>query len=125
MLKIRAQQIESLQGGVNRDFARRISPGIRDGFPDETSEFGDQELLEYIEGTIARAQGYGLATDNELVTFVQLTLTVAEDFDTKGVFKKTFTDESIDNDRRLDEMFRRTTDDDWLEASGYTDDSGE
>lgn len=117
MLIIREQQVDSLQRGMNYDFARENCPATRNKYPEETSVFDDEELIEYIAETIARAQEYGLSTDNELVTFLHLTLAVAPEFDTKGVFRETFTDNAIAADERLNEVFNRATEEDWLEAA--------
>lgn len=113
---IRNEQMDVFQEDLNKKFARRISPTIRSKYPDETSELTDEELVEYLDRTTTRAQSYGLTTDNELLTFIRLTLTISEDFDGKGVFRATLRDKTVADNKRMDELFLRAGDEDWLAA---------
>ncbi|HYP25216.1 MAG TPA: hypothetical protein VE262_00735 [Blastocatellia bacterium] len=101
---------------MNRRFARRIRPTVRGEFPDKVATVPDPELEQYLVRTINRAQSYGLETDNDLTTFIRLTLTVSTEFDLRGIFHSILTDKTIPNHEKIEALFERTNDEDWEEA---------
>ena len=82
MLTIRRDQIRQLEKAAHEGFERRAMEHLRDELAPVTAALGDTDLLERVRLCIPRARRYGLASEAELMAFVDATYLLDDpDFD--------------------------------------------
>ncbi|HTP32958.1 MAG TPA: hypothetical protein VMJ75_12350 [Candidatus Acidoferrales bacterium] len=81
MLVIRDAQMEALAQSLRDAFEKRARAHLRDLFPEDCAELSEGPLGDRIRESIARAQSYGLMSEDELLTFLEQVFILGPDFD--------------------------------------------
>lgn len=78
---IRAEQIEVLQQSLLDDFLGNLEAHLKEFFPEQCAEMGDEALDETIQYGVEVAQSYGLTTAHAFCVYLDLMFLFGEDFD--------------------------------------------
>lgn len=73
----------------------------------------DETLYAMIKTGIAGARSYGMRWESSLGAFVVLMFVAAPNFDDHPLIQRILKDESIGPDSRIDQLWERTTDQNW------------
>jgi hypothetical protein len=126
MLKIRPQQLEAFKSVADTFFVKETADYIRrehrealvtlpDGiFP--AAAIPDARLQEMVRLAISRARQYGFVWESNLVAFVAIMFVVAPNFDDHPLIRRVLKDEELEPSIRLDELMKRTSEENWEEA---------
>jgi hypothetical protein len=132
---IRNEQFQVFEREAARSFIRDIARIIRENDADEWVFLPDGEdwiqvkdlpfetLVQLVEGGIARATGYGLEDEGDLIAFVSFMFSFAPNFDSHPVIQDVLTDEDLSDDERMDQVVEVATDQDWAEVEDEYDES--
>jgi len=82
MLKLRGQHLDAFRRGAFSNFQRRALNHLREYVPEPTKSLTDDQLLQRIDECIPRANRYDLATERQVMAFVDTTYWLEEHFDT-------------------------------------------
>jgi hypothetical protein len=123
MLTIRPEQFEAFNAVAEAAFIRRVAGHIRAKhsdviveLPDATlpvKQITDELLLEIVRRGIERARSYGMRWESSLTAFVVLMFVTAPNFDDHPLLQRVLKDESLAADSRIDQLWERTTDQNW------------
>ncbi len=123
MLKIRREQFEVFQPVAEAAFVRRVAEHLRAGhgdvvvqFPNEVilvKQIADERLLRVAHDAIARARNYGLNWESAVTAFVVLMFVAAPNFDEHPLIQRILKDERVEANSRIDQLWERTTDENW------------
>jgi hypothetical protein len=83
MWQIREGQVEALRIAACGRFVRMCLTHLRERYPAETAANTDVELRMRIAQGVARADGYGIRRERDVVRFVELMTTHGDDFDVR------------------------------------------
>lgn len=81
-MRIRKSQMEALSRSVRKRFEDRVVAHLHECFPDDCLAMGEQAVREMVQAGIARAEGYGLSAEYDVVRYVDLMVVRGRDFDT-------------------------------------------
>jgi hypothetical protein len=101
MLQIRREQMDVFNRLSVEQFCRRTRRHLKQTFPSQTEEMGDERLDELIKSGIARAKRYGLEQERNVQVFLEFLVLYGLDL---GTTPKTRWARSILADRNLDEV---------------------
>jgi hypothetical protein len=123
MLKIRSEQFETLQQAAETVFVRRTVEYLQKEHADlvvqitkgtfRVKELPYETLHEMTRNGIARAREYGISWQSKLVAFVALVFATAPNFDDHPLVHQILQDEKVPPNSRIDELWERTSDQDW------------
>jgi|SoiMethySBSTD1v2_1073268.scaffolds.fasta_scaffold331793_3 hypothetical protein len=123
MLKVRPEQLKTLQSSVETTFDKRIVAYLLQHHADLTvkipaGSFSIKTLppatLEtMVHVGLERARTYGLTWQSKLVAFVILMFAVAPNFDEYPRVQQILLDEKIPPNDRIDRLWEHITDQDW------------
>jgi hypothetical protein len=123
MLKIRPEQMDSFAETAQAAFVRRVAVYLREKhseviveLPDATlavKQIPEDMLCEMARRGVERAREYGMAWESSITAFVVLMFVAAPNFDDHPLIQRTLKDESIPPDSRIDQLWERTTDQNW------------
>jgi hypothetical protein len=126
MLKIRPEQMKVFQPVAEAAFAREIVEELREEHADTVvhlptgtfaiEQIADDALLELVKTGIARAREYGITWECTLAAFVVLMFVVAPNFDQHPLIQRVLRDESVGPDSRIDQLWERTSEENWQAA---------
>lgn len=130
MLVIRPEQMKQFIASDDADFAARLAGVLRQQlggllvlFPERNvplSELKHSVLDVIIRRGMCRARAYGLESERSRSQFITLRFMLGPRFDEFPPFRKVLTDKSIPATQLLDEIYTRTTEQDWVQAiAGY------
>jgi hypothetical protein len=103
MLKIREEQMQAFQADAQKRFEDRAIRHLRTNLPRQTASFGDDDLRVRIRSGAARASGYGLESEQQIMCFVDTMFLLAANFDTNPAWpwaRTILTDPQLDANRR-------------------------
>jgi hypothetical protein len=86
MIVIRNEQLDSLKQNLLDDFKGRAHDHLRQIYPQETSELGDQPLQEFIRYGIKRAEVNGIQIEADVIRYLEYMIYFDRDFDTDRRF---------------------------------------
>lgn len=120
---VRAQQFEAFQPQADASLVRKIIEFLRKNHAEALVELPDRALLvnsipdetlyAMIQTGIACARGYGMHWESSLGAFVVLMFVAAPNFDDHPLIQRILKDESIEPDSRIDQLWERTSDQNW------------
>jgi hypothetical protein len=123
MLKIRQQQFEIFQPVAEAAFVRRLSEylkikhaGVAVQLPKgitTVEQLPEKLLHEMVQNGIARGRAYGMRWRSTLSAFVTLLFVTAPNFDSHPLIERVLKDESTPPDNRIDQLWDRTTEQNW------------
>ena len=117
MLKITTPQIGVLHREIGAVYARDLARYIRVEHGDAVRALSDAELLRRVRIGIARAEGYGMTWDSTITAFVAIMFEIAPTFDEQAAIRRVLHDARIPPDTRVDALWTRTTEENWVEAA--------
>jgi hypothetical protein len=110
MLKLRKQHLDAFEAQKVALFTTRVVAHVKAVWPAECVELGDAAVAEGVKSAIKRAVGFGLATEQDIVRFVDLTYILASDFDTHPLAAWTrpiLADRSLAPGAKMDRLYQR------------------
>lgn len=116
MLKVDKRQLQMLDDALESAYARELARYMRAEHEAAVAGLSDEELLRRVTIGIAKARGYGITWDSSITGFVAIMFEVAPTFDEQPAIQKVLTDRSVPPDVRVDALWKRTTEEDWVEA---------
>ena len=82
MFKIRKEHLDAFEAHTISTFAARVVAHVKAVWPAECQELGDAAVAEMVAGSIKRGAALGLATEFDLVRYVDLGFILVKDFET-------------------------------------------
>lgn len=116
MLKISKRQLAVIGHSVEDAYAREMARYLREEHEEDVAAYSDEELYPRVEVAIDRAVRYGLTWDESITAFVAIMFTIAPNFDEQPAIRAVLEDKSVPPNLRIDELWGRTSDEDWDEA---------
>jgi hypothetical protein len=124
MLKIRPEQYEVFKPVAEEVFTREIVAYLRKAYADRVVKLpngpttieglSEEKLRLMVKGGITRARRYDLTGKASLITFVVIMFLTAPNFDEHPLIKHVLTSQSVPPDARIDELWQRTVDQNWV-----------
>jgi hypothetical protein len=126
-VQIRREQMKALQQGAISDLACRLAADLREKLggllvllPERAvplSELQPRELEAMVRQCLERALDLGFNGERDLAKFTTLCFLLGPRFDAIPAFQNVIADSRIPVDRRLEEIYTRTTEKDWEQAT--------
>lgn len=127
MLTIRPEQLEAFRPAADAAFLQQVVDYVRDEHDDQAvqltsgaftvAQLPDDVLRELVRCGFERARAYGMTWESSITTFVILMFVVAPNFDEHPVIRHILRDGRVPPDSRLDELWERTSDENWEAAA--------
>ncbi|MEW6127923.1 MAG: hypothetical protein AB1757_12865 [Acidobacteriota bacterium] len=143
MLTIRDEQMDAFQETAEAAFAKKIIEYLKENHGDEIVQIPDGKckiahlpetiFFDMVFKSLQRAKRFGFSYRSTLKTYVVLRFVVAPNFDEHPIIKRILTDENIPADDRIDQLWERTSEQNWeaaeqnydTDAWGIKQESGE
>jgi len=126
MLIIRASQMEAFQPVADESFITRAVEYLLKNHGDVVvrlteglvivNQINTDVLRRMVSEGISRGRQYGLAWESSLTAFVTLMFVTAPNFDEHPLIQRVLKDETVPADSRIDQLWDRTTDQNWHAA---------
>src|SRR5258708_7547093 len=120
MLRIRHEQLKVFQPVTEAAFEERVIEYLRAEHAEAVvelstgtvtlAELPDEPLRQTVRARLERARAYGMTWESTLTSFVALTFVVAEHFDDQPAIHRVLSDDQIEPDLRIDQLWEQTTD---------------
>ena len=120
---MRAEQLEAFQSPAEAAFVARLVEHLRTHhaeaivqLPEHSAavkELPDEIIHEMVRNGIARAHLYGMHAEASLAAFVVIMFVVAPSFDRHPLIERILREESIPADSRIDQLWERTSEQNW------------
>jgi len=81
-LQIRPEQLNTLTAAQEADFRRRLRETLREDYPEDCEELGDDRLAVVLNDGIGRARSYGIQTEEDIGLYFDVMFNLAYNFDT-------------------------------------------
>jgi hypothetical protein len=110
MLKLRKEHLAAFEAHVVNLFISRVVAHVKVVWPAECAELGDPVVGEIVRGAIQRGATLGLATEYDLVRYVDLSFILAKDFETNplaGWTRSILADKMLAPRSKLDRLYQR------------------
>lgn len=101
----------------DRELAELIFDHLCEEQPEIVADLRDSEIMSRVQLGMERARAHGLDTYGAIVAFVTLMFLVAPNFDEQKNILKALEDASLKPDERMKQIFAKTNESDWDEAS--------
>jgi hypothetical protein len=126
-VRIRREQMKALRRGAISDLARRLAADLREklgellvllpGHAVKLAELQPNQIEAMVRVCLERGLDHGFENENALAKFTTLCFLLGPKFDELPAFQNVIDDHLTLLDRRLDEIYTRTTEKDWEEAA--------
>jgi len=83
ILTIRKEQIRVFDEMAMKQFIERMAIHIRKHFPEESKSMDDEQMKNLISNLIPAAKKYGLVSERDICTYINLSMFYGTDFDKK------------------------------------------
>ena len=123
MLTIRREQFEVFRHVAESAFVRRVVEHLRENIADVViqlpnevilvKQVSDERLYRMVSLGIARARDYGMAWESSVTAFVVLMFVADPNFDKHPLIERVLRDERVEADSRVDQLWERTSEDNW------------
>jgi hypothetical protein len=123
MLIIRQEQFEVFQTVAEAAFVRRVVEHLRTHhgdvviqLPNEVvlvKQIADERLHRIARQGVRRARGYGMDWESGVTAFVVLMFVAGPNFDKHPLVERILRDERVAANSRIDQLWERTSDDNW------------
>ena len=87
MLRIRPEQIKALDAAMRERYIEKAIEHLRELFPKEVKELGDDKARALVEEGIDRAAAYNITAEREVTLFIDLMVAIGPDFDSRQRYK--------------------------------------
>ena len=77
------------------------------------ADLPDETLLDLVRPRLRRARDYGMTWESTLTAFVVLTFVVSPSFDQHPAIRRLLTDDTVEPDLRIDQLWEHTSEEDW------------
>jgi hypothetical protein len=139
MLIIRPEQLEVFRPVAEAAFERRVIEYLRENHADEVvvlpagerekkeievKGLDDETLNKLVRTGIDRARSYGMTWESSITAFVVLMFIVAPNFDEHPLIRRALRDGKVEPNLRVEEIWDRTTNENWEVARYSYDASG-
>ena len=75
------EQMESLSKAAYKEFENRMVAHLKEFFPDECEELGEDEVRDEIKYGVRRAKVYGFESEQDVCRYIDLMFAFGGDFD--------------------------------------------
>lgn len=123
MLKIRAEQMQAFQAVADATFVKKLAAHLREKHGDTGVQLPTGTFLVFelpaatleamIHTGIARARGYGFASESDLAGFVAVMFETAPNFDDHPLLQRGLSDERVKLEERIDALLQNATEANW------------
>ena len=120
--ELRQDQWGAFQKAASENFVERLVTHFRTLSGEKLADIDDSELRLMIANGVARAHGHGLTWESAIAAYVQLMFQVAPNFDEHPAFLRVLDDRSLDENGRMQAIFKRVSREEWKEAQDLHDD---
>ncbi|HEX8337820.1 MAG TPA: hypothetical protein VF621_13880 [Pyrinomonadaceae bacterium] len=103
-MKIRGEQLESLDEAARDDFHRRLAAYLRGELPEETAGLDDAALGRLIAEAERRAAGYGITSEAGVAQFACVTFIAGPAFDDLPLVRQYLSEPGANAEQRLAEL---------------------
>jgi hypothetical protein len=80
-LRITDDQMQILRADRRTRFEDRVAEHVKNAYPDVTFELDDQEIRSRVHAAVERAAAYGLRSEVDVVTYVDLSFDLGDGFE--------------------------------------------
>ena len=109
MFRIRKAQMEALARAEEENFDDRLYENVRENFPEESEELGEEKTRATIRYGRERAASYGFQSRDDVTRYVGLVFAFSRDFDLDPEMpwaREILTDPK-QRDTRMDRLYER------------------
>ena len=99
------------------EFVRYVMKHIREESPERVLGYADDYFEEMVRNGLARARSHGFSEAEDLMAFVAVMFEIAPNFDEQPNIKKVLDDQAIPSEKRFEQLWELTSDEDWEEAA--------
>ncbi len=121
-IKLRKEQLDALQKGADQAFVERLIAHFREQFGEKLADIDDPEFKRMVSNGVVRARSHGLTFESSIVGFVQLMFQVAPNFDEHPAFLRVLDDRTLEENDRIQAIFKRVSREEWKQAQEQYDD---
>jgi hypothetical protein len=123
MLIIRDEQIQHFIAADEEQLVEAISEALRIFNEERVAGYDDAKLGEMVKIGIERAKSHQLTRGQDIAAFVAVMFEVAPKFDEQEQIKMVLSDATFPPDERFYQLFERVSEDAWLEAETFYEDT--
>lgn len=126
MLTIRDDQMEAFQETAEAAFAKSIVEYIKENHGEEivqipagkckVTHLPEDIFYQMVRKSLQRAKRYEFSLRPTLKAYVVLRFVVAPNFDDHPIIKRVLTDENVPADERIDQLWDKTSEQNWEAA---------
>ena len=131
---IRAEQMTVFENAAADGFVQRIAKHLLENYapaivrlPENATttvgELSKEKLSSLVEVSIECARRYGLSYESSIAAFTALMFEVAPNFDSHRLIKMLLNDQSIEPEKRLDELLKVLNEKNWETIRGEYDET--
>lgn len=113
MLRLRKEHLAAFEAHVVNLFILRVAAHVKAIWPAECAELGQPSVMEIVRGGVQRGAALGLATEYQVVRYVDLSFILAKDFETNPLAAWTrpiLADRTLAPGSKLDRLYQRMED---------------
>jgi hypothetical protein len=107
MLTIRQEQLDALAASLSRRANVALAGYARRRFPVELGAAPEDELVALADRVRATAMSYGLELENDIATFLDLTVMYGDDFHRSRWAAKVLADEAVHGPDKMESLRRK------------------
>jgi hypothetical protein len=110
MLRLRKEHLAAFEAHVVNLFVSRVIAHVKAVWPAECSELAEPGVAEIVRAAIQRGSTMGLATEHDLVRYVDLSFLLAKDFESNPLAAWTrpiLADRMLPPRGKLDRLYQR------------------
>lgn len=107
MLRIRKEQNDALAEYMLSEFVKRVMVHLRAEYPQETQPMNDEELRDFVEDGIQKAEGYNIELEDDVQEFIEFMVVYGPKFDNDPKFrwaKQILDNNDLDGSEKMDEI---------------------
>lgn len=123
MLKVRQEQLDAFKPQADAAFIARTVEHLREHHSEAivqlqensaaVKDLSDEIIHELVRNGVVRAYAYGMNAEASLAAFVVIMFVVAPSFDKHPLIERVLRDASIPPDSRIDQLWERTSEQNW------------
>ncbi len=110
MFKLRKEHLAAFEAQVINLFTVRVIAHVKAVWPAECAELGEAAVRESVRSAVQRAAALGLASEYDVVRFVDLAFILAKDFDTNPLASWTrpiLSDRKLTPGAKIEQLYQR------------------
>jgi hypothetical protein len=110
MFRLRKEHLAAFEAHVVNLFLARVAAHVKAVWPGESAELGEVALAEIVRAAVQHGSALGLATEYDLVRYVDLSFILTKDFETNplaGWTRGILADRLLAPRMKLDRLYQR------------------